>query len=682
MSNNNNPQRYRAFISYSHTNEREAKWLQRALESYRLPKHLVGRRTAAGVLEPKIGKIFRDRTDLSLAPDLSIELRERLAASDYLIVICSPAAAQSKWVNEEILLFRRLHSYTRVLALIADGEPFAARPEQECLPPALRFKLNEDGAASNQIAEPLASDMRSKGDGPRMALLKILATMLDLGLDELVRRDHQRRMRVQQLISATALVAVSIFAALSYVAISARNIAEERRLAAEDLVNFMLTDLRQRLEPIGRLDALDLVGEKVLEFYSSRQASSLKADALGRRASAMHLLGEIRDLSGDTDAAIVLFSNAAQTTGELLAREPNNPQRVFEHAQSAFWVGFPDFQRGEYARAQYWFDQYLELSRKLLALEPENSRSKTELFYALNTQAVLKIRNFEYLESLSLFEEAESILAELPGTADNREAVINNTAWIASAQFMLGYFDRAIDTRLRELAMIEQWLQEEPDRANLTDYTMTAQTELLRLFQITNDQKRLSSVVNSGIATAEKLLKQDPSNLDYRLRAYKFYLGAELHVPGGTPVSPTLMNDIHALAVEIPENLDAQILRWEAEISLGLRSWEAGESGELLSSVRAFEAWASKKNTPEQQRSLWKLRVLSSLVAALDPYLASPERHERVRFSRDVLRANDRGLKYSFQCDESNLDPLINSEVVDTGALMSVVRRCIGLRNT
>ncbi|MBB5211270.1 hypothetical protein [Microbulbifer hydrolyticus] len=570
-----------------------------------------------------------------------------------------------------------------MLALIADGEPFASvagNPERECLPPALRFQLNPDGSVSERIAEPLASDMRAKGDGPRMALLKILAAILDLGLDELVRRDHQRRMRVQQLISAAALVLVSIFAGLSYLAVSARNVAEERRLAAEDLVNFMLTDLRQRLEPIGRLDALDLVGEKVLDFYSSQQASTLNTDALGRQASAMHLLGEIRDLAGDTDAAIALFSHAAQTTGELLAREPNNPQRVFEHAQSMFWVGFPDFQRGEYMRAQRWFDQYLELSRKLLVLDPGSSRSQTELFYALNTQAVLKIHNAQFQESLTLFEEAEKILTELPNSADNREALINNTAWIASANSLLGDFERAIDARLRQLAMIDQWLQEEPDRANLTDYTVTAKTELLRLFQITRDQARLSEVVNSGMVAAEKLLKQDPTNLDYRLRAYKFYLGAELNEPDGTSLSPTLLDDIRALAAEIPENLDAQMLRWEADISLGLKNREAEDNGALFASVRAFEQWASKLDAPEQQRRLQKLRVLANLVSALDPHLASSERHARIRLGQEVLRLSDSGLKYSVHCDESNLDPLVSSALVDTDALMSVIRRCIGLK--
>ncbi|WP_066960879.1 toll/interleukin-1 receptor domain-containing protein [Microbulbifer sp. Q7] len=685
MSNNNNSQRYRAFISYSHTNEQAAKWLQRALESYRLPKHLVGRQTAAGVLEPRIGKVFRDRTDLSLAPDLTEELRDRLAASDYLIVICSPDAAKSRWVNEEIQQFIRMRAPNRVLALIADGEPFASfagHPERECLPPALRFQQNPDGSLSERAAEPLASDMRAKGDGPRMALLKILASILDLGLDELVRRDHQRRMRVQQLISATALVAVTIFAGLSYLAISARNVAEERRLAAEDLVNFMLTDLRQRLEPIGRLDALDLVGEKVLDFYSQQKTTVLNADALGRQASAMHLLGEIRDLAGDTDAAIALFSHAAQTTEELLAREPDNAQRVFDHAQSTFWVGYPDYQRGEYQRAQYWFDQYLRLSRRLVELEPEKSRSQTELFYALNTQAVLKYADQQYAESLALFEEAGGILQALPANAENREALINNTAWIASVHFMRGDFDAAIAARLHQLSLIEQWRKEEPDRSNLTDYTMTAEHELIRLFQVNGDRARLEETIHSGLQTAEKLIRQDPQNLDYRLRAYQFYLTAALSGYGKSAGPESLLIDIRKLAAELPENLDAQISRWTAELGLHLKMSEPKGSLELLSAAQAFGRWASEMSAPGQQKKIQHLAMLADLVLALDPALAEPERQQHVRSSKNILGASTNQLKYAVHCNESHLDPLLSTDLTDTDPLMSVVRRCFGLQYT
>ena len=39
---------YRAFVSYAHADQQWAEWLVEALESFRVPRHLVGRETPSG----------------------------------------------------------------------------------------------------------------------------------------------------------------------------------------------------------------------------------------------------------------------------------------------------------------------------------------------------------------------------------------------------------------------------------------------------------------------------------------------------------------------------------------------------------------------------------------------------------------------------------------------------------
>lgn len=46
--------RYRAFIAYSHQDEVRAKWLHKALETYRVPARLVGTKTEGGVITRRI----------------------------------------------------------------------------------------------------------------------------------------------------------------------------------------------------------------------------------------------------------------------------------------------------------------------------------------------------------------------------------------------------------------------------------------------------------------------------------------------------------------------------------------------------------------------------------------------------------------------------------------------------
>ena len=118
-------ERYAAFISYSHADKRVAHWLHRSIESYRYPSALVGQPSEFGPVPRKLPPVFRDRDDLPGSADLNSQLCAALQDSRFQIVICSPAAARSHWVNEEILQFKRMHGEKRTLALIVAGEPFA-----------------------------------------------------------------------------------------------------------------------------------------------------------------------------------------------------------------------------------------------------------------------------------------------------------------------------------------------------------------------------------------------------------------------------------------------------------------------------------------------------------------------------------------------------------------------------
>ena len=128
--------RYTAFLSYSHKDAAAAGRLHRRLETYRLPKRLVGTMTARGPVPERLWPIFRDRDELPAATDLSETVREALAQSGSLIVLCSPDAAASLWVAEEIEVFRRLHPDRPVLAAILERRSAATASPRPCAPTA------------------------------------------------------------------------------------------------------------------------------------------------------------------------------------------------------------------------------------------------------------------------------------------------------------------------------------------------------------------------------------------------------------------------------------------------------------------------------------------------------------------------------------------------------------------
>src|SRR5262249_54026861 len=92
--------KYRAFISYSHAETAQAKWLHRGLESFRIDNDLAGRETESGPIPKTLKPIFRDRDDFTAGHTLTEQTLAALDVSAALIALCSISAAKSHYVNE------------------------------------------------------------------------------------------------------------------------------------------------------------------------------------------------------------------------------------------------------------------------------------------------------------------------------------------------------------------------------------------------------------------------------------------------------------------------------------------------------------------------------------------------------------------------------------------------------
>ncbi len=237
MADNINSYQYYAFISYSHADKKWGDWLHKSLETYRIPKHLIGQQARDEEIPERINPVFRDREELPTSSDLGTMINNALSDSRYLIVICSPHSAQSRWVNEEILSFKRLGRSNRILSIIVDGEPNASDKntgQQECFPEALKYDLGKNGELTDIRSEPIAADARPGKDGKADAKLKLIAGVLGVGFNELKQRELQRRHRRMVAIASSALILSVVMIGLAITAFIARNEAvEQRQIAIE-----------------------------------------------------------------------------------------------------------------------------------------------------------------------------------------------------------------------------------------------------------------------------------------------------------------------------------------------------------------------------------------------------------------------------------------------------------------
>lgn len=182
--------KYKAFISYNH-NERDkkiAQKLQLLLEHYRIPKKLRNHNNS----KSHFGKIFRDETDLPCG-DLPEYIKNSLKDSCYLIIICSPEYRNSNYCREELKIFCKSHSKSKVLVVVSEGLPEEVIPD---------FLFNEETGDHNiKNKEPLAANIVSNNIQGNLNKLRktgfaqIAAGLLGCSLDDIKARLKKRRNR-------------------------------------------------------------------------------------------------------------------------------------------------------------------------------------------------------------------------------------------------------------------------------------------------------------------------------------------------------------------------------------------------------------------------------------------------------------------------------------------------------
>jgi tetratricopeptide (TPR) repeat protein len=573
------PYKYWAFLSYSHADEAWARWLHRRLERYAVPRRLVGTATATGPIPARLFPIFRDREELAGSAHLAPELQQALKLSRYQIVICSPAAARSRWVGEEIRYFKSLGRGDRVLALIVEGEPHAADPALECFPEALRFEYDAAGQPGNP-AEPIAADARKSADGKTNAALKLIAGILGVGFDELKRRDLQARNQRLAFVSALACGVAALTLVLAVQAYRARNDALRRQAQAEDLIRFMLGDLREKLEPIGKLAILDAVGDKAMDYFATLEDSDRTDAALASRAKALRQVGEVRLKQGDLAGASAAFEEAVSLDRALLERHPDDIARLQSIADSEFAMGNAHYIKGEFDKAQTWVQRNAISAARLAHMEPKNPKWLGMVADANSNLGAIAFKRGEPDAAREFFRkarDAQKILVDAhPGNAEFVLLLAQFHGWLSAVESGQRQWQPAFDEAVLESDLLRSLVRREPENATYRERLGAA---LIK--QITN-RARLGPlpptdpVLTEVLDLSRELAEFDPENIDY----------ARMH-----RIGLSMLEEAFIVARKIPEATQANADALALARALQARSSGRAELGddlmkELLRSIK------------------------------------------------------------------------------------------------
>ena len=465
----------------------------------------------------RLTPIFRDRDELPSTASLSDAVNGALENSEQMILICSPAAAASRWVNEEIRTFRRLGKAHRILCLIVDGVP-GSGDETDCFPEALTEFDDGTGVAR----EPVAADARPQGDGRKNAFLKLVAGMLGVGFDALKQRDLRRRH--QRMVIATAALALiaAVTISLAITATIARQDAEYRQTQAEDLVDYMLGDLMERLREIGRLDIYLSVGDEALDYFALQRDVDVSDRTLAQRATNLRQIGEVRMDQGDLGAALVAFNESLFITTRLAERDTDNADAQIGQANSHFFVGNVHWQRGELAAARREFERVLPIVNRLAEREPGNTEWLMEQGFAYtNLGRVLELEGVleDALEAYQNVMLVNQQLVELEPDNEDWDLEVgyahNNIGKLVIA---LGRLDEAESNYRRDLEIKTQVFAESPEHNARRAYLGASQFFLGQLLVDRGKFQEGEEQLRAALENFDALLRIAADRMHWRVR--------------------------------------------------------------------------------------------------------------------------------------------------------------------
>lgn len=239
---------------------------------------------------------------------------------------------------------------------------------------------------------------------------------------------------------------------MSVRSIEAEKLALQKRLAAEDLLGFMVGDFADKMRGIGRMDLLDGISNKALEYFTDfsnkEDDAHLSFDARFQHGQTLEAMGEVAYSRNKIDEARSALLAAQEKMLPLLELQPENLALLKTLGANAFWLGQLKYDVSDWAASRPFFEQYLAYSQTMYALAPEDKDALMELSYAHNTLGSVSMKQQEFAKAQQDFEESLRLkllaLAKAPEDSQLIADVANARSWLASALTSLGDIDTAI----------------------------------------------------------------------------------------------------------------------------------------------------------------------------------------------------------------------------------------------
>lgn len=412
---------------------------------------------------------------------------------------------------------------------------------------------------------------------------------------------------------------------MSVRSIEAEKLALQKRLAAEDLLGFMVGDFADKMRGIGRMDLLDGISNKALEYFSdfsnTEDDAHLSFDARFQHGQTLEAMGEVAYSRNKIDEARSALLAAQEKMLPLLNVQPKNLALLKTLGANAFWLGQLQYDVSDWAASRPFFEQYLAYSQSMYALAPEDKDALMELSYAHNSLGSISMNQQDFAKAQQDFEESLRLkllaLAKAPEDSQLIADVADTRSWLASAAVSQGDINTAIQIHEEiQKALATKNLEKQP---YLLDRLTGSYQNIATLLSY---QGRLTEALNKaslGLSTIEFAFKQDPENERWkRLKYYSYSQLIELSTSKSQYLEIEKSTNINfydkfsLIKSSTYKDISAKILLSEAKLMLNI-----GELDESLQYAKlATESYRELANDFNQEITYIANLAISELLQA------------------------------------------------------------------
>lgn len=228
----------------------------------------------------------------------------------------------------------------------------------------------------------------------------------------------------------------------------AEGIAQQRRAESEELMSYMVGDFADKLRPLGRLDLLDGVSNKALQYLRADPAGNLSTTARLQHAKALQVIAEVARARGDPKSANEALATADALLQASLVTEPRNAELLKNLGAVAFWRGQIQLDKGQFEQTEVFFKQYRDYSERMSTLDPNDVDAWVELSYARNSLGSLAFKRGDEVGAVVEFQASIALktqaLLRRPDDRTLRANLADSLSWLARAKQSAGDLQGAV----------------------------------------------------------------------------------------------------------------------------------------------------------------------------------------------------------------------------------------------